>query len=373
MYLQNSKNSLLDVRINLSHHPRRTQSVAQLRTITDVLVEHRPRIASLSITSLDPEIVDEITKRMLSGGDVDYPQLRKLDTGCHLWIGRLGSSVPISELKRFHLANNFGLNRSDLLHVLANLPNLETLIVENCETDWVPTLTAVKPASLPNLTNLECLGLNNNTMTRLLQLLITPKLNSSKLWWDYGFKLWLNQVDGVMAMLRANPQLQILNLCNLETQAPHWKEIFRRGVSLRILRLRSCELEEDDLEALWEQGAQDAPIIPHLEHLVLENVLDLSTNVMRRIVASRPSLRFVELRGWYDGRVDEEDVEFVRNSVERFVLETFGGRGPRDSDGESAESGAEEWSSSGTPSEGSWLSGDEDVVIHTYGANDHCQ
>ncbi|KAG9008322.1 hypothetical protein FRB90_008985 [Tulasnella sp. 427] len=396
MYLQNSKNSLLDVRMNVSHAVRRGQTMPRLRTIMDLLADQRPRIASLFIQGRNPAVVDEITKTMLSEGS-SYHQLTKLDTGCNLWIGKggirrladplrypvvpslqlqqlllrgyrtrdwtRGIVTPMSELNRLHLADNFDLVLSELLAVLPNLPSLNELIIDACEISFAPASSQiVTSATLPKLTILECLRLNNNSMNSILRSLVTPNLTSTKLWWDFGGKDWINQVDGVVAIFQASPRLQTLDLCNFEALVPLWKDVFGRATSVRTLRLRSCELVEEDLAGLWEPHIEAAPMTPHLEHLAIENVLDLNTDVVRRIVACRPGLRRVELRGWYDGRVDEADVRFIRGSVENFVLETFG-RVPRVSDGETTDSGAEEWSSSGTPSEGSWVSGDEEIVI----------
>ncbi|KAG9008325.1 hypothetical protein FRB90_008988 [Tulasnella sp. 427] len=397
LYLQNSKASLLDVRMDVSRAVRRPQTMSRLETIMELLAGEQARMRSLSILGLNPPVVDEIASTMLSDRS-NYPQLKKLDTGCHEWYGYRrrsgdplrylvvpllvqhlclrgyrtrdwihGFAVPMMELKRFHLANNSGLALPDLLTALRNLPNLSELIIDTCRMSFDPaSRKSVTSATLPKLMTLECLLLNWREMASVLRLLVTPSLTSLKLWWETGWKGLANQAVGLVAALQAKPQLQTLDLCNFEELVPQWKRVFEGATSIRTLRLRSCELVEEDLRGLWEPCVEEAPVMPYLEHLALENVLDLRTGVVRWIIASRPGLRSVELRGWGRDQVDEEDVEFVRNSVENFVLETFGERDPRDPEEEMSDSDEEEWSSWGSPSQGSWLSGDQEVVAARY-------
>lgn len=224
-------------------------------------------------------------------------------------------------------------------------------------------LAAPSAVTLPNLTTLQFVTLSDRSISSLHQVLLTPKLTSLRLWWDSGFKNWLDQAQPLVAMLRMNPQLENLDLCNCVLQSSRWRDAFDKAGSLKYLRLRSCELESNDLDGLSELGVGEdgeQRLLPLLNHLVLENVSELSSGDIRRIVAHRPGLQFLELRGWDGTNVEEQDVQFMRQSVECFVLETyckgFGALEAEDNEDN------EDWSSAGTPSEWSWVSGDEEVV-----------
>ncbi|KAG9001324.1 hypothetical protein FRB90_011642 [Tulasnella sp. 427] len=345
--------------------------------------------------------MDDIVSRMLDKAEDSYPQLRKLDTGSPHYLSCSGSrdratplrypvvppshvqdlclrgsrsedwtqgfASPISGLKRLHFLYHDTLTRPKLLDVLVNLPSLETLIIEDCSTHWTPGPVVYGPNNPipnhdlipaprfthPNLMTFECLRLDELSTKQLLESLITPNLTCLKVWWFSGWKGQINQGEPLVTMLRGCPQLQTLGLCCFETEDSWWKEVFNTATCVKHLRLRNNEFLEEDLESLCESGL----VMPYLERLALENVFGIKTDVVRRIVVDRPDLQYVELRGWDATRVAKEDVEFLRSSVRDFVLETFGGT-------EQAISNEDEsdWSSSGTPSEGSWLSGDQYVV-----------
>ncbi|KAG8951504.1 hypothetical protein FRC04_006036 [Tulasnella sp. 424] len=401
MYLENSNTALLDVRINLSDGGGRRNASSRLSAFIAEVAGHRGRIASLSMSSLNPQPVDEVVKIMLTGPGSTYPHLRRLDTGGLHWVSGmwprlmmeplkcpvlappqvqelylrgyrsrdwvLGFPEQHTGLKRLYLANNFSLFFSDLIAVLSKLPNLEALTIEDCTTarEQVTTWPTV---ILPNLTTLEYVTVGDEAITTIQRALITPKLTSLKLWWNFGFKGWLNQAGALVALLEANPQLESLDLCNCVIHQPTWREAFSKAGSLKYLRLRSCELESQDLEPLWLPGVGndgEGYLLPHLEHLVVENVFDLTTEDIKQIVMHRPSLRSVELRGW-DASNITDDVQFLRKSVEDFILETFNG-GPNSLDKEEQDED-EDWSSWVTPSEGSLLSGDEEVISRVVGA-----
>lgn len=393
LYLKRSKNALLDVRIDLSGGNRLRNAATRLSAFLALVAGHTERMSSLSMSAFNPGFVDDMVKALLKGLGSTYPQLRRLDTGCPIWESTrtlaplecpvlapplllelsmwgnrtrdwaLGFSEPMAALKSLCLGNNVSLFLEGLVTVLTRLPNLETLVIQDCTTELEP-VEELPSVVLPNLTTLQYVSLNSSTIELLAEVLLTPKLSSLKVWWECGFKDWSGQAEPLVEMLQENPQLERLDLCCCVIQREEWSEAFDNAGSLKYLRLRSCELESDDLEALSELGVgEDGEqcLLPHLEHLVLENVLQLSTEDIRRIVIHRPGLRSLELRGWDGTRVAEEDVQFIRQSVEYFVLETFyKGLGALEEEEEGEEN--EERSSSGTPSEGSWLSGDEEVI-----------
>lgn len=396
MYLKNSNTALLDVRINLSDGGGRRNASSRLSAFVAEVAGHRGRIASLSMSSLNSQPVDEMVKAMLTGPDSTYPQLRRLDTGGLHWVSGMWPRLMMEPLKcpvmaphqvqelslrgyrtrdwvlgfpeqqlglkRLYLANNFSLFLSDLISILSKLPDLEALTIEDCTTarEQVATWPTV---ILPNLTTLQYVMVGDEAITIIQRALITPKLTSLKLWWNFGFKGWLNQAGALVSLLEANPQLERLDLCNCVIHQPKWREVFSKAGSLKYLRLRSCELESQDLEPLWLPGVEsegEGYWLPHLEHLVVENVFHLTTEDIKQIVMHRPSLRSVELRGWDASDIAEDDVQFLRQSVGYFILETFNGRPSFHVEEEDEEN--EEWSSWGTPSEGSQLSGDEEVI-----------
>ncbi|KAG9042700.1 hypothetical protein FS837_010484 [Tulasnella sp. UAMH 9824] len=400
LYLKRSKTALLDVRIDLAGGNRLRDAASRLSAFIALFAGHTERISALSMSAFNSGTVDYMVEAMLKGLGSTYPQLRRLDTGCPIregtryppmeypvlappllrelsiwgfrsrdWVS--GFPEPMGALKSLCMGNNVNLFLEDLVTVLTKLPNLETLVIQDCTTELEP-VEELPSVILPNLTTLQCVSLDSNSITLILEVLLTPKLTFLKVWWECGFKGWSGQAGPLVEMLDANPQLERLDLCYCVIQQEEWSEAFESAGSLKYLRLRSCELESDDLETLSEMGVgEDGEqcLLPHLEHLVLENVFHVSTEDIRRIVMHRPGLRSLELRGWDGTNVAEEDVQFIRQSVECFVLETFyTGLGTLEEEEEDGEN--EEWSSSGTPSEGSWLSGDEEVITrHVVTAN----
>ncbi|KAG8918647.1 hypothetical protein FRC01_001747, partial [Tulasnella sp. 417] len=404
IYLRCSKTAPLDIRIDLADGNRLQNASSRLGAFLALIVDHRERMASLTMSAFNPGLVDEMVKAMLRGPGSTYPRLRRLDTGCPIWESRidpptlealkspvlapptlselsirgyrsrnwvLGSPEPMVALKSLCLDNNPGLFPADLLATLARLPKLEKLVIQDCTTG-VDILDAEPSAvTLPNLTALRYISLEDNSVTSIQRFLLTPKLSSLMVWWECGFKEWSDHAQPLMDMLEANPQLEHLDLCCCLIQPSGWRDAFSKAGSLRYLRLRSCELESDDIEALSETGfGEDGQqcLLPHLEHLALENVFELSTGDVRRIVMHRPGLQSLELRGWDGSNVVDDDVEFIRESVEWFVLETFY-KGSGVLEEEQGEEESEDWSSDGTPSVGSWLSGDEEVVARHLAAS----
>ncbi|KAG8898265.1 hypothetical protein FRC00_003045 [Tulasnella sp. 408] len=396
LYLKHSSTALLDIRMDLGSGGRRKNAASRLTAFFAVVAEHRERFASLRMSAFNPQIVDAMVKAMIGPGS-NYPQLRRLDTGCLIWVSgswprtflepldcpvlappqlqemclrglRSRNWVtafpePMAGLRSLCLANDTKLFASDLLIVVTKLPNLETLVVQDCTIQQDP-LAAPSAVTLPNLTTLQYVTLSDRSITSLHQVLLTPKLTSLRLWWDSGFKNWHDQTQPLVAMLRMNPQLENLDLCNCMLQSSGWRDAFDKAGSLKYLRLRSCELESNDLDGLSELGVGEdgeQRLLPLLNHLVLENVSELSSGDIRRLVSHRPGLKSLELRGWDGTNVAEEDVQFMCQSLECFVLETYC-KGVGALEEEEKDEDDEDWSSSGTPSEASWVSGDEEVV-----------
>ncbi|KAG9045875.1 hypothetical protein FS837_005543 [Tulasnella sp. UAMH 9824] len=400
LYLERSNPALLDVQIDFWYGgPGRAES--QLRALSTVLADHRERIASLSMSSPWEEVADMVVKAMMIGPGLMYPQLRKLDAGCRMWNHarqtRTGSAVlicplvvppqlqelslrgsrlrnwvtafsePLAELKSLSLVNHTTLSLSDVLIVLANLSSLETLVFQDCVIERDPH-TAPPAVTLPNLTTLQYVTLPNKSITFMPEAILSPKLTCLKLWWDHCNKnqweqahTWLEQAHALTLILSANPQLESLDLCNCTIEQQGWKEPLSKVRYLKSLRLLWCESESNNLGALLELGLEEdveQDLLPYLEHLVLDNVFHLTTKDIRRVITRRPGLRFLELRGWDGSNVAEEDVKFIRESVKYFILETFcNDSGALEDEDEESEG----CSSSGTPSEGSWLSGDDAV------------
>ncbi|KAG8904189.1 hypothetical protein FRC01_008835 [Tulasnella sp. 417] len=397
LYLKRSNTARLDIRIDLGSGGRQQNAALRLGAFLAVVAEHRERVASLRMSAFNPRAVDDMVKAMMVGSGSTYPQLRRLDTGCPIWVSGTWPRLPLEPLdclvvppprlqelclrgsrsrnwvsafpdpmpglKSLCFANNTKLFVSDLLVVLSNLPNLETLVFQDCTIQQDP-LAAPSAVTLPNLTTLQYVTVSEASMTLLYPALLTPKLTSLKLWWNSGFRNWSDHLQPLAAMLLANPQLLSLDLCNCMLQPGGWRDAFATAGSLKYLRLRSCELEPTDIESLSELGVGEdgeQRMLPCLEHLVLENVSDLWTGDIKRIITNRPALRSLELRGWDGSHVSDEDVHFMREAVEYFVLKTFYKESGALEEAEVDEE-SEEGSSTGTPSVGSWLSGDDEVV-----------
>ncbi|KAG9042699.1 hypothetical protein FS837_010483 [Tulasnella sp. UAMH 9824] len=392
LYMKRSSTALLDIRNGLGDGGRRQNATSRLGAFLAVVAEHRKRVASLSMSASKPQAVDEMVKVMMMGPELTFPQLRRLDTGCPIWVsGTLPRTIleplkctaeaspqlqelclrgirsrswvtafpqPMAGLRSLCLANDTSLFLSDLI-VLTKLYNLEILVVQDCtiQQDPPPAPSAV---TLPYLTTLEYVTLSDTSIASLHQALGTPKLASLKLWWFFGLKPWLKDARPLVKMLRMNPQLQSLDLCNCVLVSSGWIDAFSEAVSLKYLRLRSCELARTDLEPLSELGVGE-DLLPLLNQLVLENVSELSTGDIRQIVMHRPGLRSLELRGWDGTNLAEEDVQLMRQSVEHFVMETYYKKsGAFEEKGEDEEN--YESSGSSTPSEQSWVSGDDEIV-----------
>ncbi|KAG8934234.1 hypothetical protein FRC01_004314 [Tulasnella sp. 417] len=388
LFLERSNSVLLDVQIDLRYE-RWIQGGTMpppLRTFLAMVRGHRERIASLSISACETKSVDDIVESMLEGPGSTYPHLRKLDIGCPIWFTEydhqslerpivvppklqelslwgarlrnwvVGFTGPLEGLKSLCLANNVELFLSDVLIVLATLPNLETMVIQDCTIEEDPLAAPKSAVTLSNLTTLQYITLSHKSIAFLQQALRSPKLISLKLWWARSLGNSSDQAQPLVRMLRANPQLETLDLCNCVIQQSGWREAFSGARSLKKLRLLSCELESDGLDFLLEPGiGEDVEqcLLPGLEHLTLDNVFQLTTNVIRQIVTQRPGIRTLQLRGWDGSNVVNDDVQFIHRSVGCFTLEMFY-KGSSTFEEEERDEESEEWSSSGTLSEGPW-------------------
>ncbi|KIO24511.1 hypothetical protein M407DRAFT_212540, partial [Tulasnella calospora MUT 4182] len=345
LYLKRSKNALLDIQIDVRDGGLLKNAASRrLHAFLALAADHRERIISLSMSAFQPEQVDEMVEVMMVGPKSTYPQLRRLDTGCPIWVRIIPPLLFLEPLE----------------YPVVVPPQLQELSLRGRRSqNWVTAF----PGPLAGLKSL-CLA--NNTKLFLSDLLIVlAKLPNLETLWAFDFRNWLDRERLLVALLHANPQLESLDLCNGVFEQPVWREAFSKVKYLKYLRLLSCELENNNLKALLELaveegGEQDS--LPHLEHLVLDNVFHLTTRDIRRIITHSPGIRFLELRGWDGSNVADDDVQFICESVECFILQTFYKEsGALDEQGEDEDH--EEWSSSGTSSEGSWLSGDEEICI----------
>ncbi|KAG8918646.1 hypothetical protein FRC01_001746 [Tulasnella sp. 417] len=371
LYLKHSNTARLDIWIDLGSGGRRQNAASRLGAFLAVVAEHRERVVSLRMSAFNPRFVDDMVKAMMRDlactiglpGSTSTPMAGAVPKGTSLAKLGLGISRPDSgaqfavfgqqypspcfgPARRPHQSTESrNIRRSRLLHSARSTRS--TIRGDSSEPHDAPIRYGRwglhdPPPSHPS-----------HSEAHLLETVV-----------ELRFQELVDQLEPLPAMLLANPQLQSLDLCKCLLQPAGWRDVFGKAGSLKDLRMRSCELEPTDIESLFELGVGEdgeQRMLPRLEHLVLENVSDLSTGDVKRIITNRPTLRSLELRGWDGSHVTDEDVHFMREALECFILETF----YKDSgalEEEEVDEGSEESSSTGTPSVGSWLSGDDEVV-----------
>ncbi|KIO24505.1 hypothetical protein M407DRAFT_26113 [Tulasnella calospora MUT 4182] len=242
---------------------------------------------------------------------------------------------PLAGLKSLCLANT-KLFISNLLIVLVKLTNLKTLVIQDCTTEQEPSRGTVHRDP--------------------------PKPH------DASIRYTQRQIHFLHPASPSQSQNHFLKKFGMimisGTGSAGHGLLGRYSARARNLRVR-ISVTNNNLKALLDLAVGEGfeqDFLPHLEHLVLDNVFQLMTKDFRQIITHRPGLRFLELRGRDGSNVADNDVQFIRQSVERFILETFykesGGLEEKEEDEDN-----EEGSSFGTPSEGSWLSGDEDICL----------
>ncbi|KAG8931823.1 hypothetical protein FRC00_000604, partial [Tulasnella sp. 408] len=135
----------------------------------------------------------------------------------------------------------------------------------------------------------------------------------------------------------------------------HWSEIFKHLPNLTHLRVRASYSSDEDLQALAL-----AQTLPNLTSVTLDNELRLTTLSIEQMARTHPKLESIVLRGWDPSHVSVESLEEIGKLVKNVFVETFT-KSPEDYSDEDTESDVSDDLS--TESEGSWLSGDEEVVV----------
>lgn len=216
---------------------------------------------------------------------------------------------------------------SDFLHVLSQMTTLHHLSFH----DMHRTPAGVgfpepsnPPPVFPNLTTIELTQVGCPEMHGVLSRMEVPNLQSLVIRSPHS-KLPDELDQDVLRVIEAHPSIRKLEIA--DCYGEDWKGIFATLPFLTHLHIMTSELKDKDLKHLTISTPEGDPRCPNLTHIILDNVLECTSNSLKEIVLSRLSrsiaIESIVLRGWDPRNVDEEDVATISEHVKYFRLGVF--------------------------------------------------
>ncbi|KIO27878.1 hypothetical protein M407DRAFT_22930 [Tulasnella calospora MUT 4182] len=236
-----------------------------------------------------------------------------------------------------------GLRLADLADIVSCTPLLKTLTLRDYKfrdgLHWRDDVKRNTMVHLPELTKVEMQWIwPPVSILSPHSPISTPGLKhvTAAFLPDYNLDFpqsWLTDLSA------ANPQLSSLDVTNNVVSLNTWTTALQNWRSMSLLRINSCEIEDQILQILSPSHAGSDMVLPNLQQLTFDNELKLSSSTMKAIVCGRHfhgqaegadgveghgvTLQEVTLGGWDATRVDESDVNAIKNCVEKFYLGVF--------------------------------------------------
>ncbi|KAG8893401.1 hypothetical protein FRC00_010562 [Tulasnella sp. 408] len=243
--------------------------------------------------------------------------------------------ISFTRLHHLNITDNSDLDFDRLLGNLRRAPELESLQFVNCvvRADEGSVFSAL---SLPNLRSLELIHLTAPEIPFFDSLGTFPKLSSFTM--TIVDVLEPNPEADLIRFIARHPSIRTVYLHDFITTRDGWRLVLGNFAFATHLRLSACNLEDDDLSILSVPDTGDV-LMPDLRHLTLDNELFLNSQTIAGIARDRLAagtkaqntkvqpLQSVTLRGWDASKMDTEDLDSIKTSVEDFVLDMFGGGG----------------------------------------------
>ncbi|KIO26952.1 hypothetical protein M407DRAFT_195844 [Tulasnella calospora MUT 4182] len=368
LYLERCIGAPLDIRIGSNGPP--APEDGKWDELFQCLEPHAHRVKVLKIVTDDEDAMDDLEELMCSGGPFD--DLEKLEFGLcgnsepndrdlmfaldkrgslqelHLWGYTLGQWIDTfpTALRRLWLSE-VCISLMSLTEALERPPDLSVLVLEDCLLYGYGD--AAKVVTLGGLVDLQFIRIVGRDIIRLTSLIRTPALASFSVaaaWSKATPDFLVNLVENSKEILSAE-------ICAYDLTRDEWFAIFKHLPRLTHLRIRASNSSDEDLEALIV-----AQTLPNLKSITLDNELRLTTQLVEDMVRAHPKLESVALRGWDPSNVSTESLALISKLVKNIFVETFR-RSPEDDCDEETESDT----SNDFSTDGSWLSGDEHVVI----------
>ncbi|KAG9044843.1 hypothetical protein FS837_007425 [Tulasnella sp. UAMH 9824] len=344
LYFERSIGAPLDVRIG-SNGPPAVEDVTILE-LFDYLERHAHRLKALKMVTDDWDIMGGLDRMMVPGPPLD--SLEKLEFGCYgnpqptgIEIGfTLGEGNCLQEL---HL---WGHTLDDWIDAFPTaLRRLQ--LSEDCLLFGDPE----RVVTAGRLVELKFIRIDWVDMIEFARLIHTPALNSLSVVVPSSTV----NIGCLVNLVKSSKGILSLEICDYDMTSKHWSEIFKHLPSLTHLRVRASYSSDEDLQAL-----AIAQTLPNLTSITLDNELRLTTLLIEQMARTHPKLESIALRGWDPSNVSVGSLEDIGKVVKNIFVETFMTSPEECYDEETERDLSDDLS---TDSEGSWLSGDEDVVV----------
>lgn len=307
---------------------------------------------------------------------------------------RLEGPIPAASGALTELRLDFvsHLSCRTLIRILGAAPSLRTVYVNHPFLPSHPS-ASYNPITLNQLENLTLAYIPTPYLNDFFTFVSTPSLQALTL--QFRGRSVESSPNPLLTALTSNMCLRSLHIENWEMQAGDWIEVYDRLPMLSHLRIGSSGLTAANLMPL-EGGDDDSetPRCPNLTSMVLENELSLKVDELVGILRSReergmPRLREVAIQGYVCPEISSSSEAFMKDYIRHPSVDIlqpglahkqcFGGirgeEGDTQLDLEEAETRTNEEivsdddlgseSSSESGSEGSWMSGDDPVLLRS--------
>lgn len=281
-------------------------------------------------------------------------------------------------LRRLKLLRNPSLNFTDLLKILMKTPSLQDIELdqvhfqgparEEVDTQGISVkLNHLKNIKLVYIIEQDVAAISKSIQAPLLDSLT---IHSAELIDLTGPRQFLRLKDDLLHALSSYQSIKKLDLGGCFMKKKHWNAVLSALPSLTHLRFVGSYLKNADLALLGAEYSGEPSVVvfpyvcPALVELAFENEFSLTSGAVKNIVQARfdsphaSPIASLTMRGWAQSNVSPEDAALLCELVPHFILDVFGGP----SGGALEDQDESESESSSDNDEGSWASGDEDVV-----------
>ncbi|KAG8901505.1 hypothetical protein FRC00_006727 [Tulasnella sp. 408] len=370
LYLERSEGAPLDIRIESRSYVFIALQDSILHQLFQYLEPHAHRVKTLKLITKSHGVIADMDKLMAckisfggleklefgrcwgySVNDPDYTfrwhhpsSLRELHLSrcpLDLWFDTFTTS-----LRRLQLTEVM-ISLEDLVTALERSPNLSVLVIDGCHLLG----SAGRVVEARSLEELHFIEKRTMQVARFADCIYTPALGFLSVVAPWGRTNGNFLVD----LVENRNEILSIEICDYDLTANYWLEIFNYLPNLTHLRIRASNLSDQNLKALTTSQS-----LPNLASITLDNELRLTTLLVEQMARTHPKLESIVLRGWDPSNVSTKSLAAISEVVKYLFVETII-KSPEEECDKETEAGD---SSDDSSTDGSWLSGDEYVIMY---------
>ncbi|KAG9044841.1 hypothetical protein FS837_007423 [Tulasnella sp. UAMH 9824] len=368
LYLERSEGAFLDIRIESSSDVTIALEDSILHQLFRHLQPHAHRVKALKFIIKSHRAIADMDRLMVD--KIYFGGLEKLEFGRYSGYSvsdpdsKFGWHNP-SSLRELHLSRcpldlwfdtfTTSLRRLQLTEVMISLeglvtalecsPNVSVLVIDGCYFLG----NAGKVVGARSLEELQFIERTTMQVVRFADCIHTPALRALSVVAPWG------KANGnyLADLVKNRNELVSIEICDYDLTAYDWLAIFNHLPSLTHLRIRASNSSDEDLQALTATQT-----LPNLVSITLDNELRLTTLLVERMAQAHPKLESIVLRGWDPSNVSTESLAVISELAKNLFVETIMKSPEKDCDDETESRD----SSDDCSIDGSWLSGDEQIL-----------